>query len=425
MNEKSADFRARFLRVSSAIGVSGIVAVLIWHVSERLWNFGTIGALAAIYTVVTGSYVISRFLLAAFYRVEPENDYLPTVSIVIPAFNEGLSVRRTIDACFAQDYPEDKLQVMCIDDGSNDQTWGHLLDAQSTYGRRLRCLSFVHNRGKRAAMAHGVRSTQSDVVVFIDSDSEPSPGSLKRLVRNFVRSDVGAATGHTLARNADVNALTKMQSARYLLSFELLKAAESVVGAVTCCSGSFSAYRRAAITPILNRWEHQKFLGSDCTYGDDRALTNMVIESGWRSIYDSSSVATTDVPESYPSFFRQQLRWKKSWIRESPLLLAHLWRSRPLAFPFMLVATAVGFLSPVVLVTSVALVPLAFGVLPITYVLGVFLIAMAYALFHRSRSDNERWVWALIGTFFYLAFAGQVYWAMVRVRDGKWGTRGA
>ena len=91
----------------------------------------------------------------------------------------------------------------------------------------------------------------------------------------------------------------------------------------------------------------------------------------------------------------------------------------------MVVATAVGFLSPIVLASSLVIVPIAIGEVPITYFLGVFLVAMAYGLFHRSKSDDVRWVWAVIGTVFYLAFAGQIFWAMARVRDGKWGTRGA
>lgn len=425
MNDLDNDFKSRVFRFFSACLVALIVTVLIWHVSDRLRNYGAIGAVVLLYTVIVGCYVISRFVLAVFYRAEPENDYLPAVSVVIPAYNEGVSVRRTIDACLGQDYPAEKLQVMCIDDGSTDDTWGHLLEARTHYGDRLHCISNVVNRGKRAAMALGVRSTQSDVIIFVDSDSEPIPGGIRRIVRNFASPKIGAVSGHTLARNADVNALTKMQSARYFLSFQLLKAAESVVGAVTCCSGSFSAYRREAITPLLASWEHQRFLGTECTYGDDRALTNMVIESGWRSIYDSSSVAMTDVPTAYGPFFRQQLRWKKSWLRESPLLLGHLWYSRPLAFPFMLVATAVGLLSPIVLVVSLSVAPVAVGEFPITYVLGIFLVAMAYGLFHRSRSDNVRWVWAVVGTVFYLAFSAQIFWAMARVRDGKWGTRGA
>ena len=425
MNERSSHWRARSIRLLCALGVTVILAALVAHVADRLIAFGAMGTVLLVYTIVIGCYVISRFVLAAFYRVAPDGGPLLSVAVVIPAYNEGVSVRRSIDACFAQDYPADKFQVICIDDGSTDDTWGHMLTARTHYGDRLRCVSLVQNQGKRAAMAHGVRSTQSEIIVFVDSDSEPLPGGIQKIVRNFAKPKVGAVTGHTLARNADENALTKMQASRYFLSFQLLKAAESVLSAVTCCSGSFSAYRREAVTPLLAKWEHQRFLGAECTYGDDRALTNMVIKSGWRSIYDSASVAKTDVPTAYGPFFRQQLRWKKSWLRESPLLLAHLWKSRPLAFPFMLIATAVGLLSPLVLVSSLVIAPVMTGMLPLTYVAGVVLIAVAYGFFHRTLSNDRRWIWAIFGTVFYLAFSGQIFWALAKVRDGKWGTRGA
>jgi hyaluronan synthase len=274
-------------------------------------------------------------------------------------------------------------------------------------------------------MAEGVRRTDSEILVFIDSDSEPVPGGLRRIVQPFARADVGAVAGLTHARNADVNALTRMQATRYFVSFQLLKAAESVLGAVSCCSGCFSAYRRSAVEPLLDSWEHQRFLGAACTYGDDRALTNMVIKDGSRSEYHAGAVALTDVPVAYEGFFRQQLRWKKSWLRESPILLAHIWRSRPLAFPVVLLSTLAGLLSPFVLLASLILVPIMFGVIPIVYLVGLLLVAFAYGLFHRALSDDGGWIWAVIGTIFYISFSAQMFWALARIRDGRWGTRAA
>ena len=178
MIERSQTLRARLIRLMSATAVTLIIGALIWHVANRLSSFGHLGLFVFSYTVVIGCYVISRFVLAAFYRTAPEGGPLLSVAIVIPAYNEGISVRRTIDACFAQDYPSEKFQVICIDDGSTDDTWGHMLEARTQYGDRLRCVSLVQNQGKRAAMAHGVRSTQSDIIVFVDSDSEPVPGGV-------------------------------------------------------------------------------------------------------------------------------------------------------------------------------------------------------------------------------------------------------
>jgi hyaluronan synthase len=92
--------------------------------------------------------------------------------------------------------------------------------------------------------------------------------------------------------------------------------------------------------------------------------------------------------------------------------------------PFMLIATAVGLLSPIVLASSLVIAPVMTGMLPITYVAGVVLVAVAYGFFHRTLSDDRRWIWAIFGTVFYLAFSAQIFWALAKVRDGKWGTRG-
>jgi len=412
-------------QVVAAIGVVIIMIGILVYLAFRLLDLGRVGGVVFVYTGTVGLFVVSRFVFAAFYRAPKDVGYEPTIAIVVPSFNEGAAVLRTIDACISQDYPPDKLQIVCVDDGSTDDTWSYLQHAVNRYGDRVRAVSLGTNQGKRAAMAEGVRQTESEILVFIDSDSEPTPGGIRAIVQPFVRDEVGAVAGLTHARNDDVNALTRMQASRYLLSFQLLKAAESVLGAVSCCSGCFSAYRRSAVEPLLERWEHQRFLGAQCTYGDDRALTNMLIRARYRSQYHSGAVALTDVPTEYAKFFRQQLRWKKSWLRESPILLSHIWRSRPLAFPVVLLSTAAGFLIPVVLVMSLFVAPVLMGILPVTYAIGLLVIALAYGLFHRALIDDHRWVWAVIGTMFYISFSGQMLWAIARIRDGRWGTRAA
>ena len=414
-----------FGRTVAAFGVVAIMSVILWYTAVRLLAIEHVGIIAAVYTTTVGLFVVSRFVLAAFYRSPADMGIEPTVAIIIPAFNEGVSVLRTINACINQDYPDEKLQIVCVNDGSTDDTWSYIQHAVNRFGDRVMAIDLGSNQGKRAAMAEGVRRTDSEILVFIDSDSEPVPGGLRRIVQPFARADVGAVAGLTHARNADVNALTRMQATRYFISFQLLKAAESVLGAVSCCSGCFSAYRRSAVEPLLDSWEHQRFLGAACTYGDDRALTNMVIKDGSRSEYHAGAVALTDVPVAYQGFFRQQLRWKKSWLRESPILLAHIWWSRPLAFPVVLLSTLAGLLSPFVLLASLILVPIMFGVVPIVYLVGLLLVAFAYGLFHRALSDDGGWIWAVIGTIFYISFSAQMFWALARIRDGRWGTRAA
>jgi hyaluronan synthase len=410
------------LKFLCLLGAAAVCCLIGWHVGVKsLFLRGNL--LMTGYTILISSYVLSRFLLAAFYRPYRGPAIEPTVAIIVPAYNEGEAVSRTIHACLALDYPADKLEIVVINDGSTDDTWERMQEAAAHYPAGVvRCVDLGRNLGKRAAMAVGIRATSSEILVFVDSDSVPAPGAIRKLVQGFADEKVGAISGLTYVRNAETNTLTRMQATRYYVSFQLLKSAESVLGAVTCCSGCFAAYRRSAVVGLLHDWEHQRFLGVECTYGDDRALTNRVIKAGWKTRYDSRAEAWTDAPDGYQKFFRQQLRWKKSWSREGPLLLLHIWRSRPIALLSVAVQTCAGLLSPLVILYSLVQ-PLTHGTFPAVYFVGLFLVSAAYGLVYRMLRNDGMWFYAFLGTFFYIAFSPQLLWALARIRDGKWGTR--
>jgi hyaluronan synthase len=407
---------------AALIGIGVICALIGWHVGVKVMFLrGNIPAAA--YTILISSYVLSRFGLAAFYKPPRDVGLEPTVAIVVPAYNEGEAVARTIRSCLSVDYPSAKLEVVVINDGSVDDTMQWISKTAAEYPTSaVRCIDLGANRGKRAAMAAGIRATSAEILVFVDSDSMPAPNSIRAIVQGFAEQRVGAISGLTYVRNSESNTLSRMQAVRYFVSFQLLKSAESVLGAVTCCSGCFAAYRRSAVVPLLDEWEHQRFLGVECTYGDDRALTNRVIKSGWLTRYDCRAQAWTDAPDGYQTFFRQQLRWKKSWSREGPLLLAHIWRTRPIALPSVAVQTIAGLLSPLVVLYSLVQ-PLIDGRFPAVYFVGLYLVAAAYALVYRMLRNDGMWPYAFVGTFFYILFSPQLLWAIMRIRDGKWGTR--
>lgn len=409
-------------RALAFIALLGVLGLIGWHIGLKAHSLTGFGV---VYTVVVSSYVLSRYGLAALYRQPRDAGLEPDVAIIVPAFNEGLAVTRTIDSCLGVDYPREKLELVVVNDGSTDETWQYMLQAAARYPPdEVRCIDLGSNQGKRAAMAAGVRATKAEIMVFVDSDSMPAADGIRRLVQTFADQKVGAASGLTYVRNASANALTRMQQARYYVSFQLLKSAESVVGAVACNPGCFSAYRRSAVLQVLERWENQRFLGTACTFGDDRALTNMVLRKGWISRYHSGAVAWTEVPENYRKFFRQQLRWKKSWLREGPILMSHIWRTRPLAFPAVFIQTLAGLLSPFILLYNLGWHTYTTGVPPALYGIALYLVACTYGLLYRTQRNDGLWKWAIIGTFFFISFSPQLIWAAVRIRDVSWGTRG-
>ena len=188
------------------------------------------------YSVVITAYILARFALGLLYRPTPDVGHRPSVSIVIPVFNERESIHETVQACFEARYPRERLEVVAIDDGSTDGSWEQLLALRDRFPA-LVCVRFPENRGKRAAMAEGVRRSRGAVCVFIDSDSVIAPDGLEAIVQDFADDRVGAVVGHADVLNKENAWIPQMQQVRYYIAFRILKGSESLFGAVTCASG--------------------------------------------------------------------------------------------------------------------------------------------------------------------------------------------
>ena len=218
-----------------------------------------------------------------------------------------------------------------------------------TRGIHVRIVHWQRNKGKREGMAECVRQSTKDIVIFIDSDSFVEPSTARALVQYFADDRVAAVAGHAYVANANTNLLTKMQEVRYFVAFKAYKAAEALFGAVTCCSGCCSAYRRAYLGEMLDPWLHQRFLGVPCTYGDDRSLTNFLLQRGYKALFAPEAIAYTFVPDGFRQFMRQQLRWKKSRVRESFKAPGFMWQKHPLMALSFYLGVLLPLVAPVVL----------------------------------------------------------------------------
>jgi hyaluronan synthase len=373
------------------------------------------------YSLLVTVYVCARFLLAPLYRPTPDLGFRPSVSIVIPAFNEEDGIAATIDACFASDYPRDKFDVVVVDDGSSDKTWERMLEARDR-NPSVVCIRFHSNRGKRAAMAEGIRRSRADICAFVDSDSVLEPDALARLVADFGDPRVGAVVGHADALNKTANWLSRMQQVRYYVAFRVIKGSESIFGAVTCASGCFSAYRRTALLRILDRWENQHFLGRPSTFGDDRALTNYILRD-WRVMYQSQAVSHTLVPTRLRVFGKQQLRWKKSWLRESLHVSRFMWRKHPAAAALTYFGCLFPWVAPIVLLHAVYFRAVGVGS-PLFYLVGAYVMAVLYSLYYAIVRRSPLWWHGVTFVALYMAFlVWQTYYALLTIRNTAWGTR--
>lgn len=380
------------------------------------------------YSVCVASYIVSRFLFSLFYRSARDAGLEPRIAIVMPGFNEEQAIGRSLRSLLELDYPVEKLQLIAVNDGSSDGTLREMRRVANEAGGRVKVIDFPENRGKRAAMAAGIRDSDAEVIVFVDSDSVVAPDALKALVQPFADARVGAVCGHADVLNLRESWLTRMQGVRYFVAFRVVKAAESVFHCVTCCSGCFSAYRREAILPRMQWWENQTFLGVESTFGDDRSLTNCVLRD-WRVVYEKRAVSHTIVPTSFRGFLKQQTRWKRSWTRESLLVARFIWRKHPVAAFFTYLSIVLPLIAPVAALHALFWGPLVHGgTLPLVYLAGIYSLAMVYSLYYVLFQDEYSlvWLYGVLFVFFYLAvMLWQTYYAIFTCRTASWGTRAA
>lgn len=243
---------------------------------------------------------------------------LPTVTVIVPAYNEGKQVWDTLMSLAKSDYPEHKLQLLAIDDGSLDDTWTWILDAKQKLGDRLKIFKQPKNQGKRQALYHGFNLGTGDIFVTVDSDSIVTPDTLRNLVSPFIKDDkCGAVAGNIRVLNNKNEMLPKMLDVSFVMSFEFVRSAESNLNSVLCTPGALAAYRRQAVFNCLPEWINQKFMGQPSDIGEDRALTNMILKQGEHVLFQSNAVAYTNVPEEYLGLYKMFIRWGRSNVRES------------------------------------------------------------------------------------------------------------
>ena len=270
-----------------------------------------------LYSIIAATFLLTRYLFAMFYRPVPiDPDYTPGVTIVVPCFDEEEWIQRTIHSCINQDYPVDKLEVIVVDDCSNDRSAERVqqmiaeLKAADTsdhayrVSERIRFLQQPTNMGKRDAMARGAKEAKHELLVFVDSDSFLDPFAIRNIVQPFKDKEMGGVSGRTDVANTYTNALTKMQAVRYSIAFRVMKAAEGFFDAATCLSGPLSCYRKDLVLKYMDAWLNQRFLGQKATFGDDRSMTNFILRHN-RTTYQDSAVCMTIVPRSYQVFLRQ------------------------------------------------------------------------------------------------------------------------
>ena len=305
-----------------------------------------------------GAFFLYNLFLHVRYKsiTSVTDELLPTCTVIVPAYNEGKQVLDTLISLADSHYPEAKLQLIAVDDGSKDDTWHWMQLAKEKIGDRLSIYKQPENKGKRHTLYRGFKLGTGEIFVTVDSDSIVKTDTLRNLVSPFVvNKNCGAVAGNVHVLNNHKGMLPKMLNVSFVLSFEFVRSAESMLGSVLCTPGALAAYRKSAVLVCLEEWVNQTFMGQPSDIGEDRAITNMILKQGYHVLFQRNAYVLTNVPEKYSGLYKMFIRWDRSNVRENimmsqfvfknfrneskfgtRLLFFNQWMKIVMAYPFLL-----------------------------------------------------------------------------------------
>lgn len=375
----------------------------------------------------TNRYVVGSIMKIAWgwFKEDKDPTYEPTVTVVIPLFNEGEQIYHTIKSLLDQEYPAEKLKVIVVDDCSTDDSFTWAKKAEAEQPARVQAIRNPQNMGKRRGINNAVRHADTEIIVSVDSDVIVDKRAVRELVCRFTRPEIKAVGGRVNVLNANQNWLTRMQTIKYWFGYEYLKNIEKTFGSVLCLSGCLTAYRREVLIELEPILENRNILGVEIKYGEDRFLTRQIVKKGYATINTLDAVCWTVAPDTLPKYFNQQLRWRRSNIVDSLGALSHVWKLHPVVGIHYLSLFAMLLSYPMVVFHS--MVRGTFWQACMAHMAVLAFMGTVYAVANRKRPEAEKVhpLWFMtMGFLMPVTYLINTPLAFFTLDSSSWETRG-
>ena len=281
-------------------------------------------------------------------KVNSSPEKLPKISIIIPAFNEGKVIARTIENLIEAYYPKGLKEIIVVDDGSKDNT----SEIAQRYTKQGIKLVKRENGGKFAALNTGLAYASGEIIISLDADSLVTRPALVEIIKPFNDPDVSGVAG-TLKIFNRTNFWTNLQSLEYLTQIEIVRRAFDSFGTITVAPGAFSAFRRQALMEIGNYDPDRLLEDFDITIKLQKA--HKVLRGG------SDALCYTEAPETLRDLYKQRLSWYRGdfqnfWKHRDVFTNPKFGFMHTLTLPYMVLSMIlVSFSSIVVIATTVVM----------------------------------------------------------------------
>jgi cellulose synthase/poly-beta-1,6-N-acetylglucosamine synthase-like glycosyltransferase len=245
-------------------------------------------------------------------KLRGDNIPLPSVSIIVPAYNEEVNAVATIQSLLKTEYPV--FEIIFVDDGSTDKTF-EVVSAAYENNPLVKILT-KPNGGKASALNFGITHANSDFVVCIDADTQLKTDAIYHLMSYFTDEEIGAVAGTVKVGN-ETNIITRWQSIEYITAQNMDRRAFDLINSITVVPGAIGAFRKSAI-----------FRAGGFTYdtlAEDCDLTMRILKQGYIIKNCAEAIAYTEAPESINMLLKQRFRWSFGVIQS-------FWKNRDALF---------------------------------------------------------------------------------------------
>ncbi|MDQ2890258.1 MAG: glycosyltransferase [Gemmatimonadota bacterium] len=292
----------RGIELATFTFVSGLEWTLYWLFFIAV----VVGAIRLLIIIILASY-------QRYHSRRPYPSYTPSVTIIVPAYNEERVIGATLRSLLDQEY-SGEMNIVVVDDGSPDDT--HVVVTRE-FGADPRVSVYTkENGGKATALNFGIARARGEIIVCLDADTQFTPTTVARLVAPLSDPKVGAVAGNAKVGNRH-NLVTRWQALEYVTSQNLERRAFAVLNAITIVPGAVGAWRKSYVQAVGGF--------SDDTLAEDQDLTWALGEEGVRVTYADDAIAYTEAPDTLKALIRQRFRWSFGTLQS-------VWKHKKITF---------------------------------------------------------------------------------------------
>jgi cellulose synthase/poly-beta-1,6-N-acetylglucosamine synthase-like glycosyltransferase len=268
------------------------------------------------------SYVLYPVIIWAIGKIRPfsvqKAAISPSISVIIPAYNEAHCIQKKIRNTLALEYPEDKIEILIGSDGSADET---VTMAEQCANEKVKIIDFKENRGKTAVQNDLVNSSKGELLAFTDAASFLSKDALRMIARNFADKRVGCVAGRMRFNDTDASITAESQGI-YWKYESRIRELESKIGNLIGVDGPLYAVRCDSYAPL------------ESNMISDLLTPLLVLEKGKKVVWEPDAVVREDPTQKADQEFNTR---RRITLRGLTGLAAHARLLNPLKHPILAV----------------------------------------------------------------------------------------